>query len=62
MFIEHFLGKADCKTCEEIAKVLELKTKSGFNEFIITLAESYPYMTMYVNNDYVADKCYIIDP
>ncbi len=54
MFIEHFLGKADCKTCEEIAKVLELKTKSGFNEFIITLAESYPYMTMYVNNDYAS--------
>ena len=25
MFIEHFWGKTDCKTCEEVVKELELK-------------------------------------
>lgn len=58
MFIEHFLGKTDCKTCEEIVKELGLKTKTGFNEFIITLEEYYPYMVMYVNNAYASLSYY----
>lgn len=58
MFIEHFLGKTDCKTCAEVVKELELKTKTGYNEFIINLEEYYPYMVMYVNNDYASLSYY----
>ena len=45
-----------CET-ESWKKVLGVKTEAGFNEFIITLAE-YPYMTMYVNNNYASLSYY----
>lgn len=58
MLIEHFLGKVACGTCEAVRNELEQKTESGFNEFVITLETYYPYMVMYVNNDYASLSYY----
>ncbi len=51
MFVEHFLGKIECNTCEELEQVLELRTEKGVNEFTIELEDRccYPYLIMHVN-------------
>lgn len=54
MFVEHFLGKTKCNTCEELEQILELKTEKGVNEFTIELDDCccYPYLIVHVNKDY----------
>lgn len=52
MLVIHFLGEVECKTCEELEQVLELKTEKGVNEFKIALETDYPYMDVCVNKNY----------
>lgn len=52
MLVEHFLGKTECNTCEELEQVLELRTEKGVNEFTLELETYYPYLIMHVNKDY----------
>ena len=52
MLVEHFLGKTECNTYEELVQILELKNENGVNEFTLELETCYPYLIMHVNKDY----------
>lgn len=52
MLVEHFMGKKECKSIEELEEVLEVRTKKNVNEFIISSESYFPYMVMSVKNDY----------
>lgn len=52
MIIEHFEGKNECNSLDNIDDILTRRTHKGVNEFIIHGEQEFPYMVVLVNNNY----------
>lgn len=52
MIIEHFEGKNECNSLENIDDILTRRTHKGVNEFIINGKQKFPYMVVLVNDNY----------
>lgn len=52
MIIEHFEGKTECNSLDNIDDILTRRTYKGVNEFIIHGEQEFPYMVVLVNNNY----------
>lgn len=52
MIIEHFEGKNECNSLENIDDILTRRTHKGVNEFIINGEQKFPYMVVLVNDYY----------
>jgi hypothetical protein len=52
MIIEHFEGKDECNSLDNIDNILTRRTHKGVNEFIIHGEQEFPYMVVLVNNNY----------
>ncbi|WP_277408695.1 Imm1 family immunity protein [Lacrimispora xylanisolvens] len=52
MIIEHFEGKNECNSLDNIEDILTQRTHKGVNEFIIHGEQEFPYMVVLVNNNY----------
>lgn len=52
MIVEHFMGKKECKSVDELEKVLEIRNPNKTNEFIITGEDYYPYLVITVKENY----------
>ncbi len=52
MLVEHFMGKKECNSLEELREILDKRTEKDVNEFIISTHEKFPYMIMSVKGSY----------
>ena len=52
MLVEHFMGKKECNSFEELEEVLEVRNANQTNEFIITGEEYYPYLVITAKEHY----------
>jgi hypothetical protein len=52
MKVSHFGGTAECKTIEDLRKVLNMRYGDGVNEFWISGEENNPCLAVLVNKDY----------
>ena len=52
MIVEHFTGRKECSSIEELEEILEIRNVDRTNEFIITGEEYYPYLVITVRENY----------
>lgn len=52
MIVEHFMGKKECNSVEELEEVMEIRNADQTNEFIITGEEYYPYLVVTTKGHY----------
>jgi hypothetical protein len=53
--VEHFGGTAECKTLEELEKILKIRYGTGVNEYWICEEgeeNPYPWLAVLINNEY----------
>lgn len=63
MLVEHFVGKNQCDTLEELERILQIRNPKNENEFILGGEQQYPYVTVTVKEDlatihYMKDEGY----